>query len=135
METMGEGVFSWNDPTNKRIRELEKKTELLSKGIRRQKTIVKKEISLGKKEIVRSYIFQGLKASSFSNIWDNKTSILLSKEKTKQGRVCSINTFYTDSYGQKRKFPMILLQETSSPGFRHRLWLSKNENCITNQGL
>jgi hypothetical protein len=47
--------------------------------------------------------------SSFSNIWDNKTSILLSKKKTKQGRVCSINTFYTDSYGQKRKFPMILL--------------------------
>jgi hypothetical protein len=24
--------------------------------------------------------------------------------------------------------------EASSPGFRHRLWLSKNENCITNQG-
>jgi hypothetical protein len=67
---------------------------LLSKGIRRQikDEIVKKEISLGKKEIVKLH-FQGLKASSFSNIWDNKTSILLSKES--KGRVCSINTFYT----------------------------------------
>jgi hypothetical protein len=37
-----------------------------------------KEISLGEKEIV-SYIFQGLKAE-VANIWDNKTSILLSKE-------------------------------------------------------
>jgi hypothetical protein len=56
---------------------------------------------------VRSYIFQGLKAEVAFQI-SNKTSILLSKEKTKQGR-SSINTFYTDSYGQKRKFPMILL--------------------------
>jgi transposase InsO family protein len=75
----------------------------------------------------RLWDFQGFESrSSFSNIWDNKTSILLSKKKTKQGRVCSINTFYTDSYG--RKFPMILLpKKASSPGFRHRLWLSKNE--------
>jgi hypothetical protein len=35
---------------------------LLSKGIRRQRRIVKKEISLEKKRVVRSYIFQGLKA-------------------------------------------------------------------------
>jgi hypothetical protein len=88
-----------------------------------------------KKEIV-SYIFQGLKAEvAFQISGITKHQYYYQKKKTKQGRVCSINTFYTDSYGQKRKFPMILLpKKTSSPGFRHRLWLSKNENCITNQG-
>jgi hypothetical protein len=41
----------------------------------------KKEISLEKKkEIVRSYFSRLESRSSFSNIWDNKTSILLSKE-------------------------------------------------------
>jgi hypothetical protein len=76
---------------------------LLSKGIRRQikRRIVKKEISLGK-EIVRSYIFQGLKAEVISSGITKHQ--YYQKKKTKQGRVCSINTFYTDSYGQKRKF-------------------------------
>jgi hypothetical protein len=63
------------------------------------------------------------------------TSILYQKKKTKQGRVCSINTFYTDSYGKKRKFPMILLpkkwqvHQDSDTDYGY-----KNENCITNQG-
>jgi hypothetical protein len=83
---------------------------LLSKGIRRQRRIVKKEISLEKKKVVRSYIFQGLKAEvAFQISGITKHQYYYQKKKTKQGRVCSINTFYTDSYGQKRKFPMILL--------------------------
>jgi hypothetical protein len=56
---------------------------------------------LEKKRDCEKLHFQGLKAEVALNIWDNKTSILLSKKKNKQGRVCSINTFY-DSYGQKR---------------------------------
>jgi hypothetical protein len=70
--------------------------------------LLKKKLALRKKEIVRSYIFQGLKEVAFQISGITKHQYYYQKKKTKQGRVCSI-TFYTDSYGQKRKFPMILL--------------------------
>lgn len=51
---------------------------------------------------MRSYIFQGLKAEvAFQISGITKHQYYYQKKKTKQGRVCSINTFYTDSYGQK----------------------------------
>jgi len=51
---------------------------------------------------VRSYIFQGLKtvvALQISGI--TKHQYYYKKKKTKQGRGCSITTFYTNSFGEK----------------------------------
>jgi hypothetical protein len=66
-----------------------------------------KEISLGEKKIVRSYIFKESR-SSFSNIWDNKTSILLSKKKNKVEFVLSIH-FTPIVMDKKAEVSMILL--------------------------
>jgi hypothetical protein len=81
-----------------------------------------------------SYIFQGLKAE-VANIWDNKTSILLSKEENKQGRVCSINTFYTDSYGQKEVSNDFVTQEMKQVHQDSDTDYGYQKDCITNQGL
>jgi hypothetical protein len=64
-----------------------------------------KKLALEKKRDCESYIFQGLKAEvAFQISGITKHQYYYQRKETKQGRVCSINTFYTDSYGQKRKF-------------------------------
>jgi hypothetical protein len=74
--------------------------------------LLKKKLALRKKEIVRSYIFQGLKAEvAFQISGITKHQYYYQKKKTKQGRVCSINTFYTDSYGQKEVSNDFVTQE------------------------
>ena len=51
---------------------------------------------------MRSYIFQGLKREvAFQISGITKHQFYYQKKKTKQGRGCSIITFYTDCYGEK----------------------------------
>jgi len=55
-----------------------------------------------KKEVVRSYIFQGLKREvAFQISAITKHQYYYKNRKTKQGRGCSTTTFYTDNYGVK----------------------------------
>jgi hypothetical protein len=87
---------------------------------------------LEKKEIVRSYIFQGLKVT-FQISGITKHQYIIKENQTRSSLFYQY--IYTDSYGQKAEVSNDFVRnEASSPGFRHRLWLSK-ENCITNQGL